>query len=309
MKSGGLKSSTLCLPMQKLGYQKMLKGMSNEPLVDLASSYHGEQQSSDVYSLICGLFGKTLILWPLCHPRISGLGLLFTIGCWLCDTKFSECYLKPEAYHVNTTDGLGIYLHSSSLESMACKGPHGFLRISILQREDWKMSAGIQLRCGLIVAAKASYQGMDDNESPRHNPRTPTHFLFFSPLWFSFSSLFYFLFSPSRVHSREGLDHFLFDSLCSFFLGNCTCTCIMSGICIVSIWISISMHSGRGTPPPDFLKKTQYLLMGTGGPGSFGDTKYPVQTKRQSRYTECPMLWIFTVSAVLVRMKAKRESK
>jgi hypothetical protein len=29
----------------------MLKCMSNEPVVDLASSYHGELQSSDIYDI------------------------------------------------------------------------------------------------------------------------------------------------------------------------------------------------------------------------------------------------------------------
>jgi hypothetical protein len=103
---GGLKSSTLCLPMQKLGYQKMLKCMSNEPLVDLASSYHGEQQSSDVYSLICGLFGK-MILWPLCHPHISGLGLLFTIGCWFCDNSWRILFFRE--YTVGETPTVELY--------------------------------------------------------------------------------------------------------------------------------------------------------------------------------------------------------
>jgi hypothetical protein len=44
---------------------KMLKCMSNEPLVDLGSSYHSEQQSSDIYDI------DSLVIWLYCLASLS----------------------------------------------------------------------------------------------------------------------------------------------------------------------------------------------------------------------------------------------
>lgn len=79
---GGLKNSTSFLPMQKLGYQKMLECMSNEPVVDLASIYHGEYQVQISMALVCGLFGNVVdpVTRAFLMTSLLWLGLLFTIG-------------------------------------------------------------------------------------------------------------------------------------------------------------------------------------------------------------------------------------